>query len=104
MRREIDKGLEHAAGNGILSRRVFLEGALLAGAAAGSGVTSAAAEPLPVPGWMKQPGAALSAYGQPSRFEAKVVRGVPAPPNPATQGIGTARTPLHLLNGMITPT
>src|SRR5712691_4766953 len=105
MKREIDKELEHAAGNGILSRRVFLEGALLAGATgAVGGVTSAAAEPLPVPGWMKQPGAALTAYGQPSRFEAKVVRNVPPPPNPATQGIGTARTPLHLLNGMITPT
>jgi sulfane dehydrogenase subunit SoxC len=98
---------EHAAGNGILNRRVLLEYALLAGAtgaaAAGSGVTSASAEPLAVPSWMKQPGAALSAYGQPSRFESKVVRAVPAPPNPATVGIGTARTPLQLLNGMITP-
>jgi len=105
MKRENDRGFEHAAGNGLLSRRVFLEGAFVAGATgAAGGMTSAAAEPLPVPGWMKQPGAALTAYGQPSRFEAKVVRNVPAPPNPATQGIGTARTPLHLLNGMITPT
>jgi sulfane dehydrogenase subunit SoxC len=106
MRRDTDTELEHVAGNGLLSRRVFLEGALLAGATgavAGSGVTPAAAEPLPVPGWMKQPGAALSGYGQPSRFEAKVARGVAPPPNPATQGIGTARTPLHLLDGMITP-
>jgi sulfane dehydrogenase subunit SoxC len=95
---------EHAAGNGILSRRVFLEGAMLAGAAtAGTGVTSALAEPLAVPSWMKQPGAALSGYGQPSRFESKVLRAVPAPPNPATVGIGTARTPVQLLNGMITP-
>jgi sulfane dehydrogenase subunit SoxC len=95
---------EPAAGNGILSRRVFLERAALTGAAAaGAGVTSALAEPLAVPRWTKEPGAALSAYGQPSRFESKVVRTVPAPPNPATVGIGTARTPLQLLNGTITP-
>jgi sulfane dehydrogenase subunit SoxC len=95
---------EPAARNGILSRRVFLERAALTGAAAaGAGVTSAVAEPLAVPRWTKEPGAALSAYGQPSRFESKVVRTVPAPPNPATVGIGTARTPLQLLNGTITP-
>ena len=56
-----------------------------------------------MPSWMKQPGAAFSAYGQPSRFESKVVRSIAPPANPATQGIGTARTPLQLLNGTITP-
>jgi sulfane dehydrogenase subunit SoxC len=93
---------ERAAANGILNRRVFLEGALVA-AAAGAGVVEAQAEPLPVPNWMKQPGAAFSGYGQPSRFESKVVRTIAPPANPATQGIGTARTPLQLLNGTITP-
>ncbi len=93
---------ERAAANGILNRRVFLEGAFVA-AAAGAGSTAAGAEPLPVPGWMKQPGAGFSAYGQPSRFESKVVRTIAPPANPATQGIGTARTPLQLLTGMITP-
>jgi sulfane dehydrogenase subunit SoxC len=103
MRRD-NEAPEPAAGNCILNRRVFLERAVLTGAAAaGTGVTSAVAEPLPVPRWTKEPGAALSAYGQPSRFESKVVRTVPAPPNPATVGIGTARTPVQLLNGMITP-
>jgi sulfane dehydrogenase subunit SoxC len=91
-----------AAGNGILSRRVFLEGAFGAGAAA-AGVSGVLAEPLPVQPWMKAPGADFAPYGQPSRFEDKVVRAIPAPPNPATQGIGAARTPLHLLDGMITP-
>jgi sulfane dehydrogenase subunit SoxC len=97
--------VEHVADNGILNRRLFLEGALVAAAtgAAGATTTAARAEPLAVPQWMKDPGAALSAYGQPSRFESKVVRNVPAPPNPATVGIGTARTPLQLLNGTITP-
>jgi sulfane dehydrogenase subunit SoxC len=32
-----------------------------------------------------------------------VVRAIGPPANPATQGIGTARTPLHLLEGMMTP-
>src|SRR5262245_11023000 len=90
------------AGNGILSRRVFLEGALVAGAA-GAGVSSASAEPLTVQRWMKVPGPAFTGYGQPSHFEDKVVRATAAPVNPATQGIGTARTPLHLLDGIITP-
>jgi sulfane dehydrogenase subunit SoxC len=98
---------EQAAANGILSRRVFLERALVGGATgaavAGASVPAAWSEPLAVSPWMKQPGAALSAYGQPSRFESKVVRAVPPPPNPATQGIGTARTPLQLLAGTITP-
>jgi len=52
---------------------------------------------------MKVPGSPFIGYGQPSRFEDKVVRAIPAPPNPATQGVGPARTPLHLLDGMITP-
>jgi len=91
-----------AAGNGILSRRIFLEGALIAGAA-GAGLSSASAEPLTVQRWMKEPGAGFAGYGQPSRFESKVVRVFPPPPNPATQGVGPARTPLHLLEGTITP-
>ena len=84
---------ESAAGNGILDRRLFLEGAFIAAAGAAgtsSGISPARAEPLAVPRWMKEPGAALSAYGQPSPFERKVVRSVPPPPNPATQGIGVA--------------
>ena len=90
------------AGNGILSRRIFLETALVAGAV-GAGMSSASAEPLAVQPWMKVPGAGFAGYGQPSRFEDKVVRLIPPPPNPATQGVGTARTPLHLLDGIITP-
>jgi sulfane dehydrogenase subunit SoxC len=94
--------IEPAAGNGILNRRIFLEGALIAGAT-GAGFTSAAAEPLPVPRWMKVPGADFVPYGQPSQFEGKVVRTFAPPANPATRGVGSARTPLHLLDGMLTP-
>jgi hypothetical protein len=70
---------EPAAGNGMLSRRVFLEGAVVTGAA-GAGVSSASAEPLVVESWMKEPGAAFAPYGQPSRFEDKVVRAILSPP------------------------
>jgi sulfane dehydrogenase subunit SoxC len=52
---------------------------------------------------MKVPGSPFIGYGQPSWLEDQVVRAIPAPPNPATQGVGAARTPLHLLDGMITP-
>jgi sulfane dehydrogenase subunit SoxC len=93
---------EPAAGNGILSRRIFLEAALAAGAT-GTALSSAAAEPLTVQPWMKVPGADFAPYGQPSRYENKVVRSIGRPANPATRGVGTARTPLHLLDGMMTP-
>src|SRR5215216_5166852 len=91
-----------AAGNGILSRRIFLECALVVGAN-GAGLSCGSAEPLTVQPWMKVPGAGFAGYGQPSLFESKVVRFVPPPANPATQGVGASRTPLHLLEGMITP-
>src|SRR6266436_3354517 len=89
-----------AAGNGILSRRIFLEGALVAGATA-AGLSCGSAKPLTVQPWMKVPGPGFAGYGQPSPFESKVVK-VFLPP-PATQGVGASRTPLHLLEGMITP-
>jgi sulfane dehydrogenase subunit SoxC len=92
------------AGNGLLSRRIFLERALVAGAAgAATSGGSASAEPLPVAPWMRQPGANFLPYGVPSRFESKIVRTFAPPANPATPGIGTARTPLQSLDGMMTP-
>jgi len=93
---------EQAAGNGILSRRAFLEGTLVTGAA-GAGLTAAAAEPLAVPHWSTEPGAAFVPYGLPSDFENKVVRTGAPPGNPTTQGIGVMRTPHQALDGIITP-
>jgi len=92
---------EPAAGNGILSRRALLGSGLMAGTAAAA--MAARAEPLAVEPWMTKPGASFAGYGPPSRFEDKVARVVLAPPNPPTPGVGTARTPLDLLDGMITP-
>jgi sulfane dehydrogenase subunit SoxC len=91
---------EPVAANGLLHRRMFLS----AGAAAfGAGAITppAKAEPLPVEDWMKYPGAGFNGYGQPSKFEAKVVRTFASAPG--TTGTGSSRTPHHLLNGMITP-
>ncbi|HLQ91588.1 MAG TPA: sulfite dehydrogenase [Xanthobacteraceae bacterium] len=94
--------LEPAAGNGLLNRRIFLEGALLAGATT-AGLSAAAADPLPVAPWMKKPGPHFAPYGMPSSFESKVVRAVTPPNNPLTAGVGSSRTPHHLLEGMMTP-
>jgi sulfane dehydrogenase subunit SoxC len=103
-KRTDDLPAEPAAGNGILSRRIFLERGLIAGAAGlGAGATNALAEPLAVPRWSQEPGGNFTAYGMPSHYEDKVVRTWAAPNNPATPGIGSSRTPHHLLDGMITP-
>ena len=107
-RRRSSRELETAqpvAGNGLLDRRMLLgRGIALAGAvgagAAGAG-TGAAAEPLPVDPWSLEPGGIIPAYGQPSKFENKVVRTLT---NPKGEPTGqSARTPHHLLNGTITP-
>jgi sulfane dehydrogenase subunit SoxC len=94
---------DNVAGNGLVDRRLFLTGSAVAGVAA-SGVAfpdPATADPLAIESWMKVPGSPLVAYGQPSRFEDKVVRVAANPPN--APGTGAARTPLHRLNGTITP-
>jgi len=93
----IDQEDRRAAG-GLLDRRIFLTGALAAGTLSSS---ADAAEPLTVAPWMTTPGAPFTPYGQPSRFEDNVVRVWANPPN--APGTGAARTPLHRLNGMITP-
>src|SRR5882762_6901025 len=95
--------LDTVAGNGLLHRRLFLT----AGAAAAAAVASAAlpnpaaADALPVEPWMKVPGSGFVGYGQPSKFESKVARTFAS--LPGTTGTGAARTPHHLLDGMITP-
>jgi sulfane dehydrogenase subunit SoxC len=91
---------EQVAGNGLLHRRsLFRAGAAFA--AGGGIVASAQAEPLKVAPWMREPGAPFVPYGQPSHFESKVVRTYAT--LPGTTGTGSARTPLHALEGSITP-
>jgi len=93
---------DQAVGNGLLDRR-----GLLATAASGSVAalltrpTVAAAGELALEPWMREPGSAFVGYGQPSRFEEKVVR--VSTTAPGTTGTGASRTPHHLLDGTITP-
>src|SRR5438876_694879 len=95
--------LEPVAGNGLLDRRALLgRGIALAGAVGtGVGTSGAAAEPLTNGPWSLAPGVPIPPYGQPSKFEQKVVRTLS---NPKLEPRGSAaRTPHHLLNGTITP-
>ena len=63
--------------------------------------SAAAAEPLSNGPWSLAPGVPIPPYGQPSKFEKKVVRTLS---NPKLEPRGSAaRTPHHLLNGTITP-
>jgi len=84
------------AGNGLLDRRLLLRGGLLSGGAAGLALAQSGA-----PEWMKVPGRGFSAYGMPAKSQEKVVRAFTAAPGRA--GTGSSRTPLHLLEGTITP-
>jgi len=93
------------AGNGLIHRRALLgRGAAIAGAIGVAGpalATGAAAEPLADPAWSLQVGDAMPPYQVPSRFEKGVVRTVDNPENLPRNS--RARTPHHLLQGMITP-
>jgi sulfane dehydrogenase subunit SoxC len=91
--------LEPVAGNGLLHRRLFLQGG--AAALAGATLLTARAAPPDTPAWMKAPGAPMSAYGQRSPHEGAVQRAVNA--TPGTTGTGGSRTPLEAIEGIITP-
>src|SRR5262249_8613571 len=96
--------LEPVAGNGLLHRRALLSrGIALAGAATGvsGSLTSAAAEPMVDGPWSNEVGAVIPPYQVSSRFEKHVVRTVDNPDNVPRNS--RARTPHHLLKGIITP-
>ncbi|HEV7966887.1 MAG TPA: sulfite dehydrogenase [Candidatus Acidoferrales bacterium] len=92
------------AGSGQLNRRTLLRTALFsAGIAAASGKIVQADDSVgaDAPEWMKIPGRPFSAYGTPSKWQEKVQRIFTIAPGRA--GTGVSRTPLHLLEGTITP-
>ena len=89
------------AGNGLLDRRALFRTGVAAAAGAGFAGSANAAEPLQVEPWMREVGAPFALYGQPSHFEGKVARSIGT--LPGTTGTGSARTPLHALEGTITP-
>jgi sulfane dehydrogenase subunit SoxC len=98
--------VEPVAGNGLLDRRVLLkQGIALLGAgglAAVSTLPAHAADPLHLPPWMQFPGAGMSGYGSPAKYESQVIRTL-IQSRPGTTGSGASRTPLEALDGMITP-
>lgn len=87
-----------AAGNGLLDRRFFLR----AGVASGAALMTASASSLERQEWMKGPGAGMSEAGAPSSHESHVVRASIGSLT-GTTGTGASRTPLQLLDGIITP-
>ena len=89
------------AGGGLLDRRHFLRNSLVMGATAGSLVLSYDTEGAEIQPWMKTPGAPFTNYGQPAPFERETIRWVAA--NSGAPGNGISWTPLHKLEGIITP-
>ena len=92
------------AGSGLLHRRALLGRSLAFAGAVGTGAgfsTGAAAEALTEPDWSLVPGDAMPPYQVPSPFEKSVVRLIDNPRSDPV--ISHARTPHHLLNGIITP-
>lgn len=99
-----------AAGNGLLDRRLFLKrglsfGLVTLGASAvaqGKGEAASKENIDPArPPWMHEPGKPFTPYGVPSPFESEVGRF--AAPNRVMRNSGASWTPLHLLEGTITP-
>jgi sulfane dehydrogenase subunit SoxC len=88
------------------SKRSFLKRAagLLAasGLVAGGAKRADAVEPPDVAPSMKVPGAGMSEYGSPAKYEGKVTRTL-IRSQPGTTGSGASRTPLESLDGMLTP-
>ena len=56
-----------------------------------------------VPPWMQTMGTPMRGYGQPSKFEGKVLRPTATGYATVTPGAGASRTPLQELEGTITP-
>ena len=113
-RNKLSNFLKSVAGNGLLDRRLFLQKGLtftaLTAAAtaipsviakASGGAEKRAEIDLIRPPWMRQPGKPFSSYGVPSPYEDKVVR-LPST-NSVVQGNGASWSPLHQLEGTITP-
>jgi sulfane dehydrogenase subunit SoxC len=100
-KRPTGNSLEPVAANGLLDRRIFLGAASLGSVGAVAARPAFAAGELSVEPWMKELGSPFTGYGQPSKFEAKVMRTFASAPG--TTGTGSSRTPLQRLNGTITP-
>ena len=101
-----------AADRGLLDRRAFLTGAVTVAGLAAIGdlsgdllATAQAAESpaLETPSWMKIPGQPFRGYGQPAKYEEEVKRIFYQRYKDIAPGAGMSMTPLHQLQGTITP-
>ena len=93
-----------AAAGGLIDRRAFLQAGVVlgvGGASVGMGATALVAETIPPS--MLIPGTPMSAYGVPSKYEASVQRLLKKRAVNVSPGTGSSRTPLHRLNGIVTP-
>ncbi|MGR9114797.1 MAG: sulfite dehydrogenase [Gammaproteobacteria bacterium] len=97
-----DNFLTPVAGGGLLDRRLFLKRGLTFMVATGMAGKSLATETdegrQP---WMRQPGEPFTNYGQPSSHERRTIRWTMG--NRMAPGNGVSWTPLHDLEGIITP-
>ena len=107
-KKKLKADLPQAAANGLLDRRLFLKGGVALGAASGLIPLMQAVPPVEaasnaryLPPWMSKPGEPFSPYGMPSKHEDETIRFPSA--NSAVNGNGVSWTPLHKLEGMITP-
>jgi sulfane dehydrogenase subunit SoxC len=87
------------------ARRRFLArtAALGAGLAATAAPAARAAQPADLPPWSRAPGTPMRTYGTPSRFEEPVKRIIASGYPQISPGTGSSLTPIHALNGTITP-
>jgi sulfane dehydrogenase subunit SoxC len=90
-----------AAGGGLIHRRALLRAGLGLGGALGAGAALAQTQALTPQPWMLTPGAGFRAYGAPAAAEEGVARELGASAGFPT--VGVSRTPLHMLEGTITP-
>ncbi len=100
---EMDKQelLKPVAGGGLLDRRVFLQKSAIlsfAALAADTAVAGNNEERLP---WMQKPGQPFTNYGAPSPHERETIRWTMG--NQMSPGNGVSWTPLHAMEGTITP-
>jgi sulfane dehydrogenase subunit SoxC len=93
----VEKQPEYAAANGLIHRRELLVGGLMASVAP----VLAAQDSTRPPPWTLAPGRPMSSYGMPSEWRKNVQRSFTLPPG--RPGTGASRTPIHLLEGTVTP-
>src|SRR4029434_9193814 len=85
-----------------LARSAGIMGAAATGLVAKPAQAQSAASPA-VPPWMQTMGTPMRGYGNPSKFEGKVLRVAASAYAQVTPGAGASRSPLPSFAGTITP-